>query len=152
MLTTAHGGLAPTPFQAPRFEDLAVGQRASLTRTVAEADVQDVAEVSGDWRPVSLEEGYAAQTRFGQRIAHGLFTSSLVSALLGARLPGPGAVYLSQSLQFLGPVRVGDAVTASVEIVELVPARQRARLFCECTVEGRPVLEGEVWIQLPGRG
>ncbi|KAA2235118.1 MaoC family dehydratase [Salinarimonas soli] len=139
-------------FRALCFEDLSLGQRAALMRTVMETDVQDFAEVSGDCNPIHLCDDYAAKTRFGQRIAHGMFTASLVSALLGTRLPGPGAVYLSQSLQFLGPVRIGDVVTASVEIVELVPARGRARLFCECVADGRAVLEGEAWVQVPRRG
>lgn len=152
MLMKSGAEPSPTPYQAPRFEDLALGQRARLVRTATEDDLQDVAEADGDCGPVALDEAHADQTRFGQRIAHGLFTAGLVSALLATRLPGPGAVYLSQSLQFLGPVRAGDVVTASVEVVELVPARNRARLFCECHVEGRPVLEGEAWIAVPGRG
>lgn len=133
------------------FEDLALGQSASLMRTVMAGDVDLFAEVSGDTNPIHLCETFAADTRYGQRIAHGMFTASLVSALLGTRLPGPGAVYLSQSVQFLAPVRIGDVVTARVEIVELVDARRRARLFCECVADGRAVLEGEAWIAVPGR-
>ena len=151
MLMTTRPGSGAAPFRALCFEDLSLGQRAGLMRTVMEADVQDFAEVSGDRNPIHLDEAYAARTRFGQRIAHGMFTASLVSALLGMRLPGPGAVYLSQTLQFLGPVRIGDVVTASVEIVELVAARNRVRLFCECVVDGRAVLEGEAWVAVPGR-
>jgi 3-hydroxybutyryl-CoA dehydratase len=152
MLTTARGALPTTPYQALCFEDLALGQRAALTRVVTEADIQDVAEIGWERSPVRLGGAHADRTRFGQRIAHGLFTAGLVTALLGTRLPGPGAVYLSQSLQYLGPVALGDAVTASVEVVELVAARRRARLFCECLVDGRAVLEGEAWVAVPGRG
>lgn len=133
------------------FEDLTVGQRASAMRTVMETDLNNFADVSGDTNPIHLCENFAAGTRFGQRIAHGMFTASLVSALLGTHLPGPGAIYLSQSLQFLGPMRIGDVVTVSVEIVELVPARSRARLHCECIVDGRAVLEGEAWVAVPRR-
>lgn len=133
------------------FEDLTLGQRGTLMRTVMEADLGRFAEISGDTNPIHLSERYAQATRFGQRIAHGMFTASLVSAILGTRMPGPGAVYLSQSLQFLGPVRIGDVVCATVEIVELVPERRRARLFCECTVDSRAVLEGEAWVAVPSR-
>lgn len=134
------------------FEDLVLGQRANLMRTVMETDLVDFAEVSGDDNPIHVCDSFAAQTKFGQRIAHGMFTASLVSALLGTRLPGPGAVYLSQTLQFLAPVRIGDVVTASVEVVELNAQRRRARLFCECVCDGRAVLEGEAWVAVPGRG
>ena len=133
------------------FEDLAIGQSASLMRTVMVGDVDLFAEVSGDTNPIHLCDRFAADTRYGQRIAHGMFTASLVSALLGTRLPGPGAVYLSQSVQFLAPVKIGDVVTARVEIVELVEARRRARLFCECVADGRAVLEGEAWVAVPSR-
>ncbi len=133
------------------FEDLAVGRRATAMRTVMETDLNDFADVSGDRNPIHLCEDFASGTRFGQRIAHGMFTASLISALIGTSLPGPGAVYLSQSLQFLGPMRIGDVVTVVVEVVELVPARRRARLHCECVVDGQAVLEGEAWVAVPSR-
>lgn len=133
------------------FEDLAVGRRATAMRTVMETDLNDFADVSGDKNPIHLCEDFASGTRFGQRIAHGMFTASLISALIGTTLPGPGAIYLSQSLQFLGPMRIGDVVTVVVEVVELVPARRRARLHCECVVDGRAVLEGEAWVAVPSR-
>jgi 3-hydroxybutyryl-CoA dehydratase len=133
------------------FEDLSIGMRESLMHTVMETDVTSFAAISGDNNPIHLDERYAAQTPFGQRIAHGLFTASLVSAVLGTRLPGPGAVYLSQTLQFLAPVRIGDVVTAAAEVVELVANRRRVRLFCECVADGRPVLEGEAWVSVPSR-
>lgn len=131
------------------FEDLSLGMSQSLMRTVMERDVSLFAELSGDANPIHLSDSFAAATRFGQRIAHGMLTASLVSALLGTRLPGPGAVYLSQTLTFLAPVRIGDVVTARVEVVELVAERRRARLFCECLVDGKPVLEGEAWVAMP---
>lgn len=133
------------------FEDLAIGQRASLMRTVMDGDLHRFAELSGDTNPIHMSDSFAAQTKFGQRIAHGMFTASLVSAVIGTRLPGPGAVYLSQTIQFLGPVRIGDVITACVEVVELVPARRRVRLFCECVADGRAVLEGEAWLAVQGR-
>ncbi len=135
--------------RAFRFEELAIGQSDSLMRTIMARDVALFADVSGDDNPIHLSDSYAANTRFGQRIAHGMFTASLVSALLGTRLPGPGAIYLSQTLTFLAPVKIGDIVMAKVEVVELVIDKRRARLFCECLVDGKPVLEGEAWIALP---
>jgi 3-hydroxybutyryl-CoA dehydratase len=126
------------------FEDLGVGQSASLRRRVTDDGPQRLA---GD----APSPGHPGGGAFGQPIAHGMFTAGLVSAVLGTKLPGPGAVYLAQSVQFLAPVRVGDMVTAQVEIVELVPSRRRARLFCECLCDGRVVLEGEAWVALESR-
>jgi 3-hydroxybutyryl-CoA dehydratase len=143
------GTMTKTLYQVHAFEDLALGQSESLMRTVMERDVSLFADLSGDANPIHLCDRYAANTRFGQRIAHGMLTASLVSALLGTRLPGPGAVYLSQTLTFLAPVKIGDVVTARVEVVELVAERRRARLFCECLVDGKAVLEGEAWVALP---
>lgn len=131
------------------FEDLTIGQSEGLMRTVMERDVALFAELSGDANPIHLCDHYAAGTKFGQRIAHGMLTASLISALLGTRLPGPGAVYLSQTLTFLAPVKIGDVVTARVEVVELVAERRRVRLFCECLVDGKAVMEGEAWVAMP---
>ena len=133
------------------FEDLQVGMSAELLRTVMESDVVAFARLSGDDNPVHLSEAFAAATPFGGRIAHGLFTASLLSAVLGTRLPGPGAIYLAQTLRFLGPVRIGDVVTARVEVMHLQPSRQRARLLCECSVDAKYVLEGEAVVKLPLR-
>ncbi len=140
------------PVQAPyAFEDLAVGMSASLLRSVMESDVVAFAQVSGDDNPIHLSEAYAAATPFGGRIAHGLFTASLISALLGTRLPGPGAIYLAQTLRFLGPVRIGDVVTARAEVMHLQPSQRRARLLCECSVDAKLVLEGEALVKMPSR-
>lgn len=134
------------------FEDLEVGMSASLLRTVMQSDVVGFAELSGDRNPVHLSEHFAVKTPFGGRIAHGLFTASLISALLGTKLPGPGAIYLSQTLNFRAPVRIGDVVTAQVEVIEINPERKRARLHCECLVDGTPVLDGEALVKVPSRG
>ena len=131
------------------FEDLRIGQRASLVRTVPDGGLRLLAEDGSELIPLS--EAAPAGSLFGQRIAHGMFTASLVSAVLATKLPGPGAVYLSQTIQFLAPVGLGDGVTANVEVVELVPSRRRARLFCECICDGRPVLEGEAWVAVESR-
>ncbi len=95
-------------FQTLYFEDLAVGMRATIRKTVENEDVIGFAELSGDHNPIHLSEHFARKTRFGGRIVHGLYTASLISGVIGMRLPGPGAVYISQTLNFLGPVKIGD--------------------------------------------
>lgn len=132
------------------FEELSLGMRETLLRTVMETTVTQFAAVSGDINPIHLSDDYAAQTRFGQRIAHGMFTASLISAVIGTRLPGPGAVYLSQTLRFLAPVKIGDVVAAVVQVAEMVEKGRRVRLECQCLVDGKPVLEGEAWVMVPG--
>lgn len=133
------------------FEDLEVGQIAEMKHAVSEEGVRNFAALTGDTNPIHLSEAYAANTRFGGRIAHGLYTASLISAVLGTRLPGPGAVYLSQTIKFRAPVRLGDVVVARVEITALDPGRQRATFFCECLVGEKVVLEGEAQIMVPTR-
>ncbi|MCW1843169.1 MaoC family dehydratase [Prosthecomicrobium hirschii] len=133
------------------FEDLKVGMRETILKTVMDSDVVGFAQISGDDNPLHLSDVYAAKTRFGQRIAHGLYTASLISAVLGTRLPGPGAVYMSQTLNFMGPVRIGDVVVVDVEVIELVEKGRRCRLHCECSVDNQVVLEGEATVMVPGR-
>ena len=133
------------------FEDLEVGQEANIRQTVTGDVVMKFAALTGDTNPIHLNEAYAANTRFGGRIAHGLYTASLISAVLGTKLPGPGAVYLSQTIKFRAPVFIGDEVTAHVEITALDPARQRATFFCTCTVGEKVVLDGEAHIMVPTR-
>jgi 3-hydroxybutyryl-CoA dehydratase len=147
------GSLAHTSVNARllAFEDLAVGMGDVLMRTVMATDIALFAQVSGDDNPIHLSDAYAQTTKFGQRIAHGMFTASLVSALMGTRFPGPGAVYLSQSLNFLAPVKIGDVVVVSVSVLDLVPARRRVRLNCEARVDNRVVLDGEAWVAMPRR-
>jgi 3-hydroxybutyryl-CoA dehydratase len=131
------------------FEDLSVGMTERLTKTVSSADVVGFAEVTGDRNPIHLSEHFAAKTPFGTRIAHGLYTASLISAVLGTRLPGPGAVYISQTLNFRAPVRIGDTVEVIVAVAELVPERYRARLTCTCVVGTEVVLDGEALVKVP---
>jgi len=131
------------------FEDLTVGMTERLTKTVASSDVVGFAEVTGDRNPIHLSEHFAARTSFGTRIAHGLYTASLISAVLGTRLPGPGAVYISQTLNFRAPVKIGDTVDVTVTVAELIPGRQRARLTCTCSVGGETVLDGEALVKVP---
>ena len=131
------------------FEDLTVGMTERLTKTVASSDVVGFAEVTGDRNPIHLSEHFAAKTPFGTRIAHGLYTASLISAVLGTRLPGPGAIYISQTLNFRAPVKIGDTVEVNVLVAELVPKKLRARLTCTCSVDGEIVLDGEAWVKVP---
>ena len=133
------------------FEDLAIGMEASFAKTVTEADILGFADVTGDKNPVHLDEAYAAKTMFKTRIAHGMLTASYISAVFGMELPGPGAIYVSQTLNFRGPVRIGDRVIAKVTLVELFPVKRRARFDCLCTVDGKSVLEGEAVMMVPGR-
>jgi 3-hydroxybutyryl-CoA dehydratase len=105
-------------FRTLNFEDLAIGMRATIRQTVENEDVIGFAELSGDHNPIHLSEHFARKTRFGGRIVHGLYTASLISGVIGMRLPGPGAVYISQTLRFLGPVKIGDVVDVSVEVAD----------------------------------
>ncbi|HEX4554370.1 MAG TPA: MaoC family dehydratase [Xanthobacteraceae bacterium] len=141
----------PRMLKALAFEDLRVGMRETLLKTVMDTDVVGFARISGDDNPIHLCDTYAAGSRFGERIAHGLYTASLISAVLGTRLPGPGAVYRSQTLNFHAPVRIGEVVTVTVEVVELMPQGRKVRLACEATVDGRVVLEGEALVSVPAR-
>src|SRR6187455_1204980 len=122
------------------FEDLSVGMTETLSKIIASSDVVGFAQLTGDRNPIHLSEHFAAKTQFGGRIAHGLYTASLISAVIGTRLPGPGAVYLSQTLNFKAPVRIGDTVVAAVEVAELIAERLRVKLLCTCRVEDRVVL------------
>jgi 3-hydroxybutyryl-CoA dehydratase len=131
------------------FEDLTVGMSEAFSKTVSSSDVVGFAELTGDRNPIHLAQHFAAKTPFKTRIAHGLYTASLISAVLGTRLPGPGAVYISQTLNFRAPVRIGDTVHVQVEVVELIPERHRARLACTCSVDGEVVLDGEALIKVP---
>ena len=136
-------------FQTLYFEDLALGMRETIQKTVENEDVIGFAELSGDHNPIHLSEHFARKTRFGGRIVHGLYTASLISGVIGMRLPGPGAVYISQTLHFLGPVKIGDVIDVSVEVVELTEKGRRVRLHCECRVGDKLVLDGEGILSVP---
>lgn len=131
------------------FEDLSVGMTESLSKTVDASDVVGFAAISGDRNPIHLSEHFAAKTPFGTRIAHGLYTASLISAVLGTRLPGPGAIYMSQTLNFRAPVKIGDTVDVIVAVIDLVPEKHRARLSCTCKVGDEVVLDGEALVKVP---
>jgi 3-hydroxybutyryl-CoA dehydratase len=132
------------------FEELAVGQTAEFSKTVTEADVVLFAGVTGDFNPAHVDAVAAERGRFGGRIAHGMLGAGLISAVLGMRLPGPGTIYLSQSLRFVRPVRIGDTVTARVEILELIEGKRRVRLATRCLNQDEElVLDGEALVWLP---
>jgi 3-hydroxybutyryl-CoA dehydratase len=133
------------------FEDLAVGMEASFAKTVTEADIITFANITGDKNPVHLDEAFAQKTMFKGRIAHGMLTATYISTVFGMELPGPGVIYVSQTLNFRAPVRIGDRVIAKVSLVELFPAKRRARFDCVCSVDGKPVLEGEAMLMVPSR-
>jgi 3-hydroxybutyryl-CoA dehydratase len=133
------------------LEDLEVGQTAALTRTVAAADIQAFAVVSGDDNPLHLDEAYAAATPFKGRIAHGMLSAGYISAVLGTKLPGPGAIYVSQSLNFRRPVRIGDEVTAEVKVAAIDAVRGRVTFATQCAVAGKTVVEGEAVVIVPKR-
>ena len=133
------------------FEDLTLGMVETFSKTIASSDVVGFAQLTGDRNPIHLSEHFAAKTSFGRRIAHGLYTASLISAVLGTRLPGPGAIYISQTLNFRAPVKIGDTVEVQVAVAELLPERSRARLTCTCSVDGECVLDGEAWVKVPSR-
>ncbi len=133
------------------FEDLELGMEASYQRLVTEEDIRAFAEVTGDKNPVHLDAEYAARTMFKERIAHGMLTASYISAVFGTELPGPGVIYISQTLNFRAPVKIGQTVTAKVKVVELFPPKRRALFECICTADGKTVLEGEAMLMVPGR-
>lgn len=133
------------------FEDLAIGQAASMSRAVTEADILSYAALSGDYNPVHIDADYAAGTLFKERIAHGILSAGYISALFGMKLPGPGAIYISQTLQFKGPVKINDHVETTVTLIELMPEKRRAKFECVCRVGGKPVLTGEAVLMVPAR-
>ncbi|MGE0045506.1 MAG: MaoC family dehydratase [Hyphomonadaceae bacterium] len=134
-----------------KFEDLFVGQFAESSNVVTEAVVVAFAEVSGDKNPVHLDASYAAGTPFKERIAHGMLSAAYISAMIGMHLPGPGAIYVSQTLGFRRPVKLGATVTTRVEITALDAEKARATFATICSVDGKTVLEGEAVIMVPRR-
>lgn len=133
------------------FDELAVGMSASHTKTITDEDIRLFAELTGDDNPVHLDAEFASRTVFKERIAHGILTASLFSTVIGTRLPGPGSIYISQSLNFRAPVKIGDEVVATARVTELIDARDRAILACDCTVNDKTVLDGEAVILVPRR-
>ena len=133
------------------LEDLKVGQSAMFGRTVTEADIAAFAGVSGDTNPIHLHEGFAKGTRFGQRIAHGMLSGSFISTVIGTKLPGPGAVYISQTMNFMAPVIIGDTITAIATITAIDAQRRRVTLKTQCLNGDKVVIDGEATVLVPRR-
>ncbi len=134
------------------FEDLEEGASASFSKTVTEADLVLYAGVSGDTNPVHLDAEYAATTMFKERIAHGMLTAGFISAVFGTKMPGPGSIYVGQSLKFKAPVKIGDTVTATVTVTGKVDDKKFVTFSTVCTVGGKPVVDGEATLMVPSKG
>jgi 3-hydroxybutyryl-CoA dehydratase len=130
------------------LEDLKLGMTAELTRTITEADVNVFADLTGDHNPVHVDEAFAKNTIFQTRIAHGAFIASLLSAVMGTQLPGPGAIFRSLNLTYRGPVRLGDTVIAGATVAEIIPEKQLVTLSVWCKVDGKKVVRGDAgaWV------
>ncbi len=133
------------------IEDLSVGMTAVFAKTVTEADIVLFAGISGDINPVHLNHEFATETMFEGRIAHGMLTASFISTVIGTKLPGPGAIYLKQSLNFKAPVRAGDTVRARVTITEIIPEKRRIVMQTVATEGDTVVIDGEALILVPSR-
>jgi len=133
------------------LEDLEVGMSAMFGKTVTEADIVAYAGVSGDTNPIHLHDGFARSTRFGQRIAHGMLSAGFISAVIGTRLPGPGSVYISQTMNFMAPVLIGETITAVATITAIDEKRRRVTLKTQCLNGDKVVIDGEAIILVPRR-
>jgi 3-hydroxybutyryl-CoA dehydratase len=132
------------------IDQIKVGDVAEFAKTVTETDIYLYAGITGDFNPAHVNEAYAKNTFFKTRIAHGMLTAGFISAILANQLPGPGTIYLKQELSFLAPVRIGDTITARVEVFELIPEKNRLRLKTSCTnQDGVVVLDGKALVSPP---
>ena len=133
------------------IEDIEMGMTRYLQKEITDQDIEMFADVSTDRNPVHLDEEYARDTMFGGRIAHGMLTAGLISAVIGEQLPGHGTVYMSQTLKFLAPVRPGDLVHAEVKVTGIEFGKRRVMLECHCEVDGKKVVIGEAMVLAPSR-
>ena len=133
------------------IEDIEMGMTRYIRKVITDRDIEQFAEISTDHNPVHLDDEYARDTIFEGRIAHGMLTAGLVSAVIGEQLPGHGTIYMSQNLKFLAPVRPGDLVHAEVRVVDMVIDKRRVKLDCRCEVNGKNVLVGEAIVLAPSR-
>ena len=131
------------------IEDIEIGMSRDLNKIVTDQDIALFAQVTTDHNPVHLDDNYAQKSLFEGRVAHGMLTASLISAVIGEQLPGHGSIYLSQTLKFLAPVRPGDSVYAKVSVTDINIAKRRIKLDCLCSVDGKKVLIGEATVQAP---
>jgi 3-hydroxybutyryl-CoA dehydratase len=133
------------------LEDLKVGMKAVISRTITETDLRNFSGVSGDTNPMHLNAEYASHTQFKGIIVHGMLTASLISAVIGTKLPGPGCIYMNQTLKFLAPVHVGETVYAVATVKEINVEKQRVTLTTQCIVKGKTVIDGEALIKVSSR-
>ena len=133
------------------IEDIEMGMTRYVRKIITDRDIEQFAEISTDHNPVHLDDDYARDTIFEGRIAHGMLTAGLVSAVIGEQLPGHGTIYMSQNLKFLAPVRPGDLVHAEVKVVDMVIDKRRVKLDCRCEVNGKNVLVGDAMVLAPSR-
>ena len=133
------------------IEDIEMGMTRYIRKIITDRDIEQFAEISTDHNPVHLDDDYARDTIFEGRIAHGMLTAGLISAVIGEQLPGHGTIYMSQNLKFLAPVRPGDLVHAEVRVVDMVIDKRRVKLDCRCEVNGKNVLVGEAMVLAPSR-
>lgn len=133
------------------LEDLVVGQKASYAKTVTEADIVLYAGISGDVNPIHLNQEFAADTRFGDTIAHGMLSAGFISTVLGTKLPGPGCIYLGQTLKFMAPVRAGDTVVARVEVTSINKKKRIVVCSTRCLVKETLVIDGEATMMVSRR-
>lgn len=133
-----------------RIDQLKVGDTAAFSKTIGESDVYLFAGITGDFNPAHIDQVSSEKTFFKGRIAHGMLSAGLISAVIGMQLPGPGSIYLSQTLFFKAPVRIGDTVTARAEVIEILAAKNRVRIATTCALQdGKVVLEGEAMVMPP---
>ncbi|HDM74964.1 MAG TPA: MaoC family dehydratase [Deltaproteobacteria bacterium] len=132
------------------IDELEIGEASEFSKTIAESDVYLYAGLTGDFNPAHINEEYAEKTFFKTRIAHGMLPAGFISAILGTQLPGPGTIYLKQEFKFLAPVRIGDTITARVEVIAIDKEKKKVRLKTTCTnQEGTVVLDGEAVVSPP---
>ncbi|MFW9833233.1 MAG: MaoC family dehydratase [Candidatus Thorarchaeota archaeon] len=132
-----------------KYSDLKIGQSAEVTHTITAEDIQTFGDLSGDYNPLHFNDEWAKTTIFGGRIAHGLLSASFISTVIGMKLPGPGTIYLSQSMKFMRPVRIGDTITARVEVAALNDEKKRVTMKTVCTNQDQEVVvDGEALIML----
>jgi 3-hydroxybutyryl-CoA dehydratase len=133
------------------IEDIELGMTRSLEKVIIDSDIEMFAKVSTDHNPVHIDEEYAQNTMFKGRIAHGMLSAGLISAVIGEQLPGHGTIYMAQNLKFLAPVRPGDTVHAQVTVTDIQPEKSRVKLDCVCTVDGKNVIIGDATVMAPSR-
>jgi len=139
-----------TRIQGTLIRKLKVGDSGCLSKKVTEAGLEHFAQATGDFNPIHFDQAYAEKTSFKGRIAHGVLSIGLISSVFGNILPGPGTVYLTQEVKFLAPVRIGDTITARVEVMEIIPEKNRVRFKTTCTNQnGKEVVSGAAWVMPP---